>query len=352
MLLDLVQPQSGLKYEYVEKWKKYDYTIDINGGVYSDPGNLDHADLAYRELTPDENAEVVFVHPFANYLTEPGPYFDLWLGNWIFPFYHLLSSHGYEVALSSDFVSDKINVAPVRLMRFLSEGALERLKSECKPVFCCSELSATAKDSEGIYYIKQNPATVSTIRDMSFYLFEQDLKPRDSQREDRLKTIAYLGCENNLHKELKSDRFSKFLEDLDVEFRICGADNATGWGNYRDVDLVLAIRPDLRSRYRQKPASKLVNCWRAGVPLLAAHESAYTDLGRNRHDVLLVRTISGARKVIRRLTDPRKYERIRRGVRRRQVQYSDERIAADYFRKLVELVSCGSKNGSGAPPAV
>jgi len=56
---------------------------------------------------------------------------------------------------------------------------------------------------------------------------------------------------------------------------------AIDWPDFREADLILAVRPGDRRRATNKPASKLVNAWLAGVPALLGPEVAYRELRRS-----------------------------------------------------------------------
>ncbi|MFO0678368.1 MAG: glycosyltransferase [Polyangiaceae bacterium] len=338
--------EGPLEHVRVEKYRKYRYRLTVNGRVYHEIGSLPHERLRHEELPPPSpGTEIVFVHPFANYLASERDYVDLWLGNWIFPFFHLLREHGYPVALANDFVEGVVNVAPVTLFDHLGPEPLAAIKRRSKLVMACAELSPRVYDAEDVYFVKQNPTTVKSPRDMHFHLFERDLVPRRADRPERLATLGYFGCLSNLHEEFQKEEFTNFLRRLDVAFRVVGPDEASAWSDYADVDVVLAIRPGWSLSHDDKPASKLVNAWRAGVPFLAARESAYVDLAREPDDAIFVDNKQQVTKALRALLDPGRYAALRRRALARQAEYSDARIAERYYRTLTNLVG----RGTGTP---
>src|SRR5436309_1927650 len=73
-----------------------------------------------------------------------------------------------------------------------------------------------------------------------------------------------------------------------------------------DAVLVLAVRPEGRST--NKPASKLVNAWLAGVPALLGPEIAYRELRRSELDYCEVSSLAEAQAAVDRLLgDPGLY---------------------------------------------
>lgn len=101
------------------------------------------------------------------------------------------------------------------------------------------------------------------------------LIPRDPARGDRLETIAYFGSDQYEPHFVKTDAFQEALRQRKVSFvnRFQGT-----WHDYEGVDAVLAIRDCPSVVLATKPASKLVNAWKAGVPALLGPEPAYQEL--------------------------------------------------------------------------
>ena len=337
--LDIVSITSELRHqEFGTGLNKFDYAIDVNGSTYHDIGVLNHNALFFEELDkPEGTPEIVFVHPFANYLQHLESYAELWGGNWVFPYYRLLKNQGYDVVLATDFVADTVNVAVITIADRLSVEQKASVIKQCKPVLCCAEVSPNVPDVDGVYFIKQNPTTRSSPRDMCFYLYQERLRPRNPSRGDRLRSIRYCGAVENLEPIFLEQRFSDFLKTRSIDFSIISAKHANRWGDYDDADLVLAVRPGVTKPWNNKPASKLINCWRAGVPLIAGHESSYVHYGNNGKDMVLVRSTEEVFEEIDRLTDPNEYRALSERVLDKQQEYSDSNMASEYYRQLMEI---------------
>lgn len=101
------------------------------------------------------------------------------------------------------------------------------------------------------------------------------LIPRDPARGDRLETLAYFGSDQYEPHFVKTGAFQEALRQRKVRFvnRFQGT-----WHDYGHVDAVLAIRDCPPVVLATKPASKLVNAWKAGVPALLGPEPAYREL--------------------------------------------------------------------------
>jgi hypothetical protein len=128
---------------------------------------------------------------------------------------------------------------------------------------------------------------------------------RDPQRGDRIERIAYKGYVGNLAAEFRSSRWQNFLREQGMVFEDDavlddGFDHPirTRFHDFRDVDLVLAVRP---GETRTKPASKLVNAWQAGIPALLSPDYPFEELRQSPLDYLAVRNLAEAEAAVRRL---------------------------------------------------
>ena len=100
------------------------------------------------------------------------------------------------------------------------------------------------------------------------------LVPRDAARGTRVKRAVYYGRESGAPAWYRADGFRQALASRGVAFEVCD----TGWHDYREVDVLLAHRDDTPTMLANKPASKLVNAWLAGVPAVVAPEPAFIAL--------------------------------------------------------------------------
>jgi hypothetical protein len=107
------------------------------------------------------------------------------------------------------------------------------------------------------------------------------LLPRDPGRGDVLRTLLFPGTSQNLHPGFRAQPWQDFLQKRGLEFR-CHYATPQGappaWHDYRDIDVMLAIRPSGATLVRNKPAWKLFNAWLAGVPAILGPESGYREL--------------------------------------------------------------------------
>jgi hypothetical protein len=181
------------------------------------------------------------------------------------------------------------------------------------------------------------------------------LVPRDPSRGARVERVAFKGFMANLRPEFQSEEWALELErrGIDwvtdaVEFRALGADpRKLRWADYRDIDLVLAVRPADRRGHTDKPAAKLYNAWRAGVPALLGPEPAYREIRRNGLDYVEVNSIADALAAIDRLRgEPDLYRAMTARGWERASEFSTEAILGAWvdflWRRVPELAAVRS----------
>ena len=177
---------------------------------------------------------------------------------------------------------------------------------------------------------------------------------RDPARGDRIERVAYKGFADNLHPDLRGAAWTGFLaaEGLAwvadaVSFAGRATDrDALDWPDFRDVDLLVALRPPDRRLWTGKPATKLVNAWRAGVPAILGPEVAYRELRRSPLDYLEAATAEEARAAVLRLqADPDLYRAMVENGRARAAEFSEEAITARWARLLGEEIPARAAAG-------
>lgn len=130
-------------------------------------------------------------------------------------------------------------------------------------------------------HVVQNPAQVRLpswyqLWESHFipYWPQPGLVPRNPSRGNRFEVAAYLGAEKNLAPALHDAHWAADLQKRGIEWRPAFTDNA--WSDYSNIDAVVAVRRFQSLHiYDSKPATKLFNAWRAGVPAILGPESGY-----------------------------------------------------------------------------
>lgn len=106
---------------------------------------------------------------------------------------------------------------------------------------------------------------------------------RDSSRKNHVHKVAYVGSSQYIPSYIKNDKFLEHLSKKNIDFIYMVDGN---WLNYKDVDVLIAVRDVPESVLATKPASKLVNSWIAGVPIILGSESAYRAIRQSDFDYL------------------------------------------------------------------
>ena len=181
------------------------------------------------------------------------------------------------------------------------------------------------------------------------------LIPRDDSRRATIRRIAFKGFEQNLHPDFRSAAWQEFLASRGIEWEVDAVPFAgaatdrlgTNWPDFRQVDLLLAVRPPDRHLWTSKPATKLINAWLAGVPALLGPEHAYRELRRSELDYLEVGSLEEAKAAVLRLLErPDLYQSMVENGRRRGAEFTAEATLSRWMSllnmKIPGLASCHS----------
>jgi hypothetical protein len=161
------------------------------------------------------------------------------------------------------------------------------------------------------------------------------LIPRDPDRNE-VRTVAYAGRigSKNLSRELLDGTFAALGS---LEFRMIEPNR---WHDMSEVDILLAVRSLDRQTHDDKPGSKLWNAWRAGVPLVAGWDSAFSAAGCAGVDYLRCGSFDEVMIALENLAnDPRLYARISAAGLQQASAVSHESIARQWLAALDGPVS-------------
>ena len=171
------------------------------------------------------------------------------------------------------------------------------------------------------------------------------LVPRDPGRGERVERVAFKGFAANLHPQLRGAEWGAALAARALAWEVdapvfAGAATATAearWADFREIDVVVALRPMERKSARSKPATKLVNAWLAGVPALLGPEPAFRELRASELDYLEVADAAEALAALDRLrADPGLYRAMVENGRRRCRQYDVAAVGARWSELVTE----------------
>ena len=173
------------------------------------------------------------------------------------------------------------------------------------------------------------------------------LIPRDPQRGTDIRTIAFKGDRGNLHSDLFSERFQSFLNERGIEARLEETEDRTKpqpWYDFGDTDLLIAVRKPWHAGdlFYNKPASKLINAWHAGIPALLGPEYAFQELRQDSLDYMEISSDREAMNAIDFLVEnPFIYEAMVRHGRERAQDFTVERVTQRWadilFREIPRI---------------
>ena len=157
------------------------------------------------------------------------------------------------------------------------------------------------------------------------------LIPRSSERGDRFENVAFIGAEKNLESEFRTDAFRDGVARLGMKFVI--VDDPGKMTDYSEIDAILAVRK-IGRLVCHKPAQKLINAWRAGVPSILGCEVGYRELKESALDYMEGDSVEDVVEALKRLKDDVAFRHalVQNGLRKAE----DYNIAA-VERRLGEL---------------
>lgn len=197
------------------------------------------------------------------------------------------------------------------------------------------------------FEILQNGRFGDNVRRFPVTFWPQpDITPRNPARGGRVERVGYMGLIENLAPEFRRNSWVEALSGLGIEwvpsmahFREMGNSARVNWEDYGSIDVMLAIRPQDRILAYAKPASKLINAWRAGVPTMVGPEYPYRELRRSGDDFLEIRDIPTALEALKRLkSDSVLYQRMVSNGHRRTLEFTESKITRRWAELLFETI--------------
>ena len=139
------------------------------------------------------------------------------------------------------------------------------------------------------YHIAQNPLGVSNFNfskrsfleeklfsfTKSYFIAhwnQNDIIKRNSSRGESFKNVCFYGIDQNFPQKLLEPSFKEKLKKEGIDLKIIT--DSDQWNDYSETDCVLAIRDFENKPHYNKPFSKIVNSYLAGVPVIAGNESS------------------------------------------------------------------------------
>lgn len=196
--------------------------------------------------------------------------------------------------------------------------------------------------------IVQNPSEADGKRRLFVPHWPQPgLMSRDPSRGARIERAAFKGFPKNLDAAFQTPEWRQFLREQGIEWvhdAVPYAELQTDtrglqFPDYRDIDLIVAVRPENPQMYPDRPATKLVNAWLAGVPAILGPELAYRALRQDPLDYLEVRNLSDAQAAVRQLVRDRGlYLAMIEHGKRRGTEFTVDRVRQQWQDLLFDRV--------------
>lgn len=279
-----------------------------------------HPDLVAGETWPVESWE----HRF-------GPSDDAWIAQT----YLRLRDAGYPVT-----ACDESNVAssPVVVVHPVHTPQLFALGDMSDKIIAVTKADQTFGHRGADVVIAQNACIQRPWRRFVPHWPQAGLRPRNPLRSG-LERVGYRGRVETLHPELRLDSWAGAV--LNAGFEWVGPDDdPLAWADYSDIDAVVALRPPDRDLRKEKPATKLVNAWLAGVPAVLGNEPQYRELRCCELDYLEADTPERALAALRHLAaDPDLYRRMVEHGWKRARAFGVEGVTTAWVHTITDLRS-------------
>jgi hypothetical protein len=251
--------------------------------------------------------------------------------SWTFQTYYFLKKAGLDCTLTADFPTSGIVLA-------YRMALAERLIPAKDLLVVCLKGDENWHPFAQLHVVQNPHELKAKYRHYGKRVFmrhwpQSSLTPRDPARGNRFETIAYYGREQNLAPELRSDDFRKELASLGLELKIVS--DATRWGDYSNVDAILAVRKIGPVSFEFKPATKLYQAWHAGVPAIVGRESAFLAERKSELDFIEASSVNEVLSALKHLRDDAPYRaRIVDNARTRAKETSEAALVEEWLRLL------------------
>ncbi|MBA3698674.1 MAG: glycosyltransferase family 1 protein [Planctomycetes bacterium] len=245
-----------------------------------------------------------FADIYAGKLVDPDLTPELWrdgLDTWIVQTYLRLRQQSdlpFHCTLSAKFMPDAINVA------HRDEASPWFRPASCYTVVIRADRPPVLSADQ---VVVQNPGQIGPNHTFIPFWPQPGLVPRVPLPTARFRNLAFLGRPEHLSSAFTDGGLQRSLAAMGINLEL----RRDRWYDYRDIDVVFAVRSEHPAMIASKPASKLINAWHAGVPAILGREPAYQLTGRPGVDYLEADTPAEMLAAITRLRDdPDFYQRM------------------------------------------
>lgn len=250
---------------------------------------------------------------------------------WILRTYYELVQAGATVSLSSDMKPGVINVADVYATGKRNRGL---------GTFVVIPTADGHEPQLANFTVLQN-ATMTSSKPYVFipHWPQPGIIPRDPSRGDKIEVVTFKGGPINLDPMFKEQAFLDQLAAFGIRLDL-GRREGGHWKNYKNADLVLAVRNLTKYDASRKPASKLVNAWWADVPALLGPEPAFNEIGTSWETHIPIRSTADVIEAIKILRQsPQLYTQIVESGRQKRARFTSAHIVQDWINAFNEPIA-------------
>ncbi|MER2474316.1 glycosyltransferase [Photorhabdus laumondii] len=181
--------------------------------------------------------------------------------------------------------------------------------------------------------VVQNPLQTGPRKIFLPHWPQPNLKCR-SKDSNEIKTIGFFGHVDALPDFFSDKNLISELHKRGITLRISIDD----WTNYSDIDIAISFRKECSSDLMRKPASKLINAWSAGCPLICDNEPSMRAIRTSELDYLIAKTPEQFIEAVDQLRNrPDLYTSMVSNGKKRFEQYGRESTAKKWF-SLIEKI--------------
>ncbi|MBP3193941.1 hypothetical protein [Natronogracilivirga saccharolytica] len=237
-----------------------------------------------------------------------------------------LKKFGYpDIGYSNNIVSGAVNVGTASAMGIAGFHYTPDYKKTVYVVIRADKYYASSKHLS----VVQSPEHSLKYRN-SYYIthWPQPGLLKRKKTGHGVKKIGMAGIPKHYAVSRYQERFRKDMADRGIE--IVHLDRSR-WHDYSDIDIVLAVREFNKDIITHKPASKLINGWKAKVPVICNPESTYRWIGSRGEDFLEVENYEQLIDAIDLLSSDRgRYlDIVEKGAKKGEV-YTNEKVCLEW----------------------
>jgi hypothetical protein len=221
-------------------------------------------------------------------------------------------------------------------------------------LFVCLRADATFHPYAHLHVVQNRDALSSWFPSVYMPHWPQPgLVPRDPARGNTWENAAYFGDPASFSKEMQGTAWDEMLRSVGLNWHFVQPDK---WHDFRDADVVVAVRGFDAHRRTNKPASKLFNAWHAGVPAVLGCESACQHERRSALDYLEVRSFEEIGAALRKLKDDPDLRRAMRENGLARAKETEPAVITGRWQEFLETTALPAyevlRRGSGLKRAI